>query len=60
MKNKEISLPRIIKLYKKKGMPSKEAKKTLKIILLGTQQLKKEVLIKKHQKNGPKRNIWKK
>tara|TARA_B100000242_G_scaffold171426_1_gene122858 strand:+ start:544 stop:657 length:114 start_codon:yes stop_codon:yes gene_type:complete len=37
MKNKEISLPRIIKLYKKKGMSSKEAKKMLKIILLGTQ-----------------------
>ena len=48
-------------------MPLKEAKKMLKIILLGTQQLKKEVLIKKHQKNGPKRkhmekinnkNLW--
>ena len=67
MKNKEISLPRIIKLYKKKGCPQKKQKKTLKIILLGTQQLKKEVLIKKHQKNGPKRkhmekinnnNLW--
>ena len=41
MKNKEISLPRIIKLYKKKGMPSKEAKKNAKNYIAGYTTAKK-------------------
>ena len=54
MKNKEISLSRIIKLYRKKGMPLKEAKKNAKNYMAGYTTAKKGSINKKHQKNGPK------
>ena len=60
MKNKEISLPRIIKLYKKKGMPSKEAKKNAKNYMAGYTTAKKGSINKKTSEKWSKKNIWKK
>ena len=58
MKNKEISLPRIIKLYKKKGMPSKEAKKNAKNYIAGYTIAKKGSINKKTSKKWSKKKTY--
>ena len=60
MKNKEISLSRIIKLYRKKGMPLKEAKKNAKNYMTGYTTAKKGSINKKTSEKWSNRNYKKK
>tara|TARA_B100001027_G_scaffold157456_1_gene110911 strand:- start:744 stop:932 length:189 start_codon:yes stop_codon:yes gene_type:complete len=60
MKNKEISLPRIIKLYKKKGMPLKEAKKNAKNYMAGYTTAKKGSINKKTSEKWSKKKTYRK
>ena len=58
MKNKEISLSRIIKLYRKKGMPLKEAKKNAQNYMAGYTTAKKGSINKKTSKKWSKKKTY--
>lgn len=58
MKNKEISLSRIIKLYRKKGMPLKEAKKNAKNYMAGYTTAKKGSINKKTSEKWSKKKTY--
>ena len=58
MKNKEISLSRIIKLYGKKGMPLKEAKKNAKNYMAGYTTAKKGSINKKTSEKWSKKKTY--
>ena len=60
MKNKEISLSRIIKLYRKKGMPLKEAKKNAKNYMAGYTTAKKGSINKKTSEKWSKKKTYRK
>lgn len=58
MKNKEISLSRIIKLYRKKGMPLKEAKKNAQNYMAGYTTAKKGSINKKTSEKWSKKKTY--